>query len=1812
MRRIIFFLIAFTPLLADLKDPEIQAATDGDPEMVVSQHVNILTGDFVSVEEDYVVSGVEPIPLRRIYVSGDGRGADGGWEFFPHTQMMLFLKHEKYDHERHLVVAEPSGSRFTYHLEGKRKGHQSTYRIDLERYGKGITNTSRGAISGRTNYKNNRIDRLESDRFRMQCSNGDERFYTFRREGYDRKPNRHDLFLLEHERLANRNRVFYEYDGDDRVTFIKTTDPSGNKTYAWAKFTYAASAKKNHNFLVETSDGQRVEYIFHPEDERKRTPPRLALVKSTVAPDKIVEYRDSTENCAPIVKNEQLPLSRGIFVEYYGPKDNDVGGTRVTLLGDDDIRCDRVKTLHAPVGPNGEKVLTHRFFYDISAKKKKGGRRKYTDNGATEIYDALGCKTKVRFSEMYYPSTFETYDEKGVLLHSLKMDWFEESDKQGELWGKTLRDGAGQEIWRRSFDYDGNKNVVKESFFGDLRGLGKREEWSKWIQYNDNNLPSCIDEDGGSITYITYLGRTPLIASKIVCGREKPVLREFNVYDADNLLKETISDDGTTHDKDNLTGVTVRKVVRIERRQAAPAFGFPEKVKEFYIDVSSGREVLLRETVFTYRSDNKKIRTDVIDGSGALRYTLHTEYDSMGRIAAESDPFGKWKRVDYDPLGNPVRVSQLDGRTVKQMSYDNADRCRTVKEVGSDGSLKTSRFEYDLKHRQISATDTYENVTLTRLSPAGTHREVEHPQTFPWHLKTKAILDGIGREISRTDTRGETTVTTYTSYNKPKRIQHPDGTEEKFVYTLDGKLKEHTDGRGITTQFTYDALGHEVAKKISDKGGQLLLEEKSEYKGNLLVRTVDGRGHSTTFAYDGAGRKILEQDQFHKIEYTYDALGRQATEKRTDGAATLLTVRDYDLLDRVTEERCEGGDGAVLWREKYGYDSAGNQTTVARFIGGKESVEQTTYDTFDREVAVRDALGHTTTISYDERTTNEQGQRILVTTQIDPRGVATIERHDPLGRVTATEKRSSGGKIVSHERMEYDRGGNVSKHESTLISKSRKARMITTLWEYGVMNRLMARTEAAGSSDQRLTRYSYKEGLLDTITKPDGVKLQHLYDSLGRKVRFTSSDGSVDYGYSYDPLGAITQIEDHVRKKKVERVCDARGRQVEEVLESGFKLAHTYDGFDRKLTTTFPDTTSIGYAYDGLYLRSVARYSPLGQALYSHLYNAYDQAGNCLAENDGWIQRSYDLLGRPTRLSSPIGSQTIDSYDAVGNILQRTDALPGKKGTHTFTYDELSQLMTEPGHLYAYDSHNNRETKDQASYTHNARNELVKAGEVTFTYDLNGNPTTQKNGAATTTYTYDALDRLIQVQTPNLKIGYTYDGFHRRTTQSRSINKNGAWTLYDQHYFLYDDQNDIGATTPDGKLFQLRILGNTGRAEAGSAIALEVDGEIYQPYHDLFGNTIAITETNALIESYSYTAFGEESNGSTINPWRFSSKRTDPDTHLIYYGRRYYDPALGRWLTPDPKGYTALSSLYAFCLNNPLTLFDLYGLEPIRGEPILNAVTGSRPLWTTCHSPYDYAVTGIGLGLYRTATQLPIPYIRRGGMSLGNSMMRHGSGQYIGQTEFPSTAFTMGSGHAYPNHRFLYVNGINTKAKEALRVCQDWSRTMKNTQVDLYYNSSRGVINDLGEAGAQLSHLPTHAQWGYTQRVNEIISELGGPASGGKIHLMTHSQGCIIAAHDLAARSIVERQMFDATTFGTPKFFHEKGLQVKHFASNRDPVTLADPIGYVHCLNDGSATILPTQGSKWWIDHSIDGPTYKPVMEKMWDDWSNDLNKRNQ
>jgi RHS repeat-associated protein len=376
---------------------------------------------------------------------------------------------------------------------------------------------------------------------------------------------------------------------------------------------------------------------------------------------------------------------------------------------------------------------------------------------------------------------------------------------------------------------------------------------------------------------------------------------------------------------------------------------------------------------------------------------------------------------------------------------------------------------------------------------------------------------------------------------------------------------------------------------------------------------------------------------------------------------------------------------------------------------------------------------------------------------------------------------------------------------------------------------------------------------------------------------------------------------DLVRGTELKREYDKQGRLSQEILPNGNICLYAYDTVDRLIRLTLPDGSTIDYAYNPTELIAVKRGSK------THAYT-YDLAGNIVKEtcfNGEEVLYSLDACHRIREIASPHFNQRL-LYDSVGNLV-----LSDVNDSETvYSYDPLYQLISEGGecnYIYEYDSLNNRVAKDDAEYLLNELHQLLLTEKDVFEYDLNGNRI-QKNGIS---YTYDALNRLVQTS----GITYAYDSFGRLMTRN------------DESFIYYKDF-DLGTSET------LRILGR-------GMVGLEKRGELYSVISDHRGNVCALVNHQQEQEAfYVYNAFGEAMHtGALDSPWQFSSQRMDPETHLLHFLKRIYDPEIGRWLTPDPAGFVDGPNLYAYVSNNPLTHIDPLGLW---SEGIYNFYQQSR------------------------------------------------------------------------------------------------------------------------------------------------------------------------------------------------------------------------------------------------------------------------------
>ena len=284
------------------------------------------------------------------------------------------------------------------------------------------------------------------------------------------------------------------------------------------------------------------------------------------------------------------------------------------------------------------------------------------------------------------------------------------------------------------------------------------------------------------------------------------------------------------------------------------------------------------------------------------------------------------------------------------------------------------------------------------------------------------------------------------------------------------------------------------------------------------------------------------------------------------------------------------------------------------------------------------------------------------------------------------------------------------------------------------------------------------------------------------------------------------------------------------------------------------------------------------------------------------------------------------TFDENGNLLSMTD----ENGTSTdYFYDDASRV-TQILHngpagiiedlLYTYDAAGNRinfsRTGPQADLpaevqaAHNAANQLTQFNTDTLTYDENGNLTSD----GTTTYTWDARNRLITMNDPSVSGNFVYDALGRRV--SKTINGTTTEYIYDGNDIVAEIQGGaVGAT-------YLRSL-NIDE----SFIRQSSSGTEY--YHtDALGSTMALSDDTGTVQTtYSYGSFGSTTIfGSSSNPFQYTGREND-GTGLFYYRARYYSSELKRFISEDPLRLLGSgTNLFNYVNNNPISWIDPTGL----------------------------------------------------------------------------------------------------------------------------------------------------------------------------------------------------------------------------------------------------------------------------------------------
>lgn len=1369
---------------------------------------------------------------------------------------------------------------------------------------------------------------------------------------------------------------------------------------------------------------------------------------------------------------------------------------------------------------------------------------------------------------------YETVMKACLKAHTLQ------SPGAGNLLGTYKRDGDRTILQAHFFEYDKRGNIVTDTLYGNLTGKdqgirvsldshkkpkkGSAESYQKRFTYSNDRLNLLLSEEnenGKSIHY-TYYPETDLISAKYIKKNGETRLRQFFHYDENATLIRLVQDNGSRKREANLTDVTERRITLFTPRKVAP-LGLPEMIEHRCLDPSTQAEVLLKKSVYHHSKEGHLLQQDQYDSEGNFCFSLHWEYDDHGNIVKEVDAMGHTIEKEYD--ANDNLLSEVGPRRgdIKEYVYDYSNRLIEVK-THENGKKWSTYYSYDLVGNRSSKTDRYGNTTKYKYDEYNRLTRTVYPAiTGNPKPQTTTEYDTLDQPILETDARGYPTAKTYNTRGKITSISHPNGGEERFEYGTDGTPAREVAANGTSVSYTYDFLGRCLKEEKLNQEGTVLYTIKHTYNAFHKTSTTDIEGVTTYFDYDEAGRlaRTTRLDKVTVMEY--DTLGRLARKREPFQAGQeRVSCTAYNSLNQVIEERIEDEGGVVLKKVRYEYDPFGNRTHVIEETAAGNSSHITRYNRDGKPILMVDPEGRETHITYDE-VKNALDQTVLQMKMTDPLGRQTFITYDALEYPTSIVKKDPYGILLARQDLLNDAQGNVLQLTDYAVIDGKEERSIQTTFDYDESGLLSCLTQAKGLPEQRITHTKYnKEGQKTEVIQPNGVTLSYRYDPLGRIERQIASDGTIHYTYSYNTLQQLCEVKDHCQNSISSFTYDKEGRLSSETLPTGVAVRYRYDALDRVESLELPDGCLVKYFYNALNLQLVARFRH-DELLYMHSYDAYDLSGQLLQSTNlagHQLLFSYDIQKRFHSLEHPHYKQEGASYDRGGRLTGfKQQDIVGDMNIR-YEYDDNDHLIREEGVrtcAYHCNSLHDRLMKNQKPSLLNSLHQLLSDGDTDFFYSLSGNLEKKKKDGRLSRYDYDAFDRLISFKEGNEETTYLYDAFNRRIEKRRE-----GQTLR----YLYTGQDEIGALDEQGRLVELRILGQGHGAEISAGVAFELNDQVFIPSHDAQGNVTALADLKGnIVEAYRYTAFGErsiyDSSGKEINqsqvnnPWFFSSKRFDEETGFVYFGRRYYDPEDGRWVTADPSGYTDGTNLYAYLHHRPGQTFDLYGLEEEGYHPLSNVEYHDRePQQQEKPKENDEAPLGF----------------QEKKKSKKDSLF------FCGIKQMSEAGIS-------------WVNGIMNSLDDSSDSAEMISKMAGDHYVTFVYNRSSGFIGDIVRCFFELYfYMETKAVFNLRAKWDAHFA-IAGPNS--YILHYCHSEGAIVTRNALMGYPEELRNRIIVKAIAPGAYIDKSyACSVTHYRSTRDIVPLFDFVGAYRCRS--STVVLKPHPDAPLFDHSAQSPTY--------------------
>ncbi|MBF0618719.1 MAG: VCBS repeat-containing protein [Candidatus Omnitrophica bacterium] len=851
-------------------------------------------------------------------------------------------------------------------------------------------------------------------------------------------------------------------------------------------------------------------------------------------------------------------------------------------------------------------------------------------------------------------------------------------------------------------------------------------------------------------------------------------------------------------------------------------------------------------------------------------------------------------------------TKDINGKTVGQtwFYYDNSTDNNASPSLG----LLTSKvnwlgsatlpdpkttYTYDSFGNLLTTTDPNGNVSSVvydtgyYVFPLTTVNSLKQRVTRQYYgINGVPIAGGVwGLLSSVTDANLKTTISTYDTFgrvtaeiNALDSVTYPTTSYEYLTNTTYRVLVTHRRiEHGLTAtldSYAYvDGLGRTLAVKTpSATAGQYVVSGQVTFNNRGLVT----KQYPPFFSSSDYSVLELPSVATSGTSYDYDALGRKIKTTFADGsyASVSFSPTSTAVVDPNGHKTAQVRDarGRVVNIQNYtGAD--GRSTNYPALTYALYATTTYGYDVLGDLLTVTDTKGNVTTMTYDNL-----GHKV---TMNDPDMHAVSYEYDVLGELT----------------------------------KQIDAKNIAFAFTYDALGRPLTKSRADTGTDN--VSYTYdlataknSKGRLSWVKYSSGQAVFG-YDALGQETSAAKLVDATAYGVkrSYDALNRIKYLEYADGKTSVIYGYNAAGQLNTETLQvytNGVQVPqsiitgidYTANGSIQKIT--YGNGALAGYVFD-----------PVTLQLKRHVVT--DKNSVAIQDNN----YTYDSSGNILRIDNGIkGTAKIYTYDELNRMISSKD---GADAVIAYQYDELGNIKQKGNLVYTYG--------ENAAGPH-AVTSITDGSSMT--YDANGNMSSYRTATKTQYYTYDTYNRLTKVEAVDVGTvtrytvaTYSYDGDGGRTKKTVYVNNGDTVTPVTTAYAgdLIEDTNGI----------------QTNSIFLGSSRVATYDGtKVRWLIGDHLGSTsIVLDETSTMTEKIEYTPWGEVKSydkygtGPEVAQFYFTGKKLDDETGLFYFGARYYNPKLGRFLTPDtivqsPYNPQTLNR-YSYCNNNPINLTDPTG-----------------------------------------------------------------------------------------------------------------------------------------------------------------------------------------------------------------------------------------------------------------------------------------------